>query len=242
MKMAGGEPLPHQDAKKERVTRLGRIREVVFGLQDGLLSTVGFVAGLHGATASPEIVLIGGMMELVAGATSMGVGAYLSSQAERDVFEQAVREEHDRYREEPYLAYEQLMEALQAEGVARARAYQVVKLIREHEGAFLRTFREKVLGLGEVAMGNPLAEAALMAASFACGAAVVVLPYLVLQGAAALAAAVGIALLALFGIGAVKGRLAGQGWAGAGLRTLLIASGAALLGYLVGLLLPDRSR
>ncbi len=231
--------MPSTATKKERVARLGRIREAVFGVQDGLLSTVGFVAGLHGATAASGIVLVGGLVEMLAGAMSMGVGAYLSSKAERAVFERAIRDEQTRFREEPYLAHEQLLEALQAEGMPRERAYQAVKLIREHEDAFLRTFREKVLGLGDLDLGRPVAEGAVMAGSFAVGAAIVLLPYAFLQGTAALGAAVGLALLSLFSVGVVKGVFAGERrLLSSGLEVLLLASGAALLGYLFGLLLP----
>ena len=232
--------MPSARAKKQRVAWLGRIREAVFGVQDGLLSTVAFVAGLHGATASGRVVLIGGLVELVAGAMSMGVGAYLSSKAERSVFERAIREEQARFREEPCLAHEQLLEALESEGMPRERAYQAVKLIREHEDAFFRTFREKVLGLGDLALGQPLVEGLVMAASFAVGAALVLLPYAFLEGSLALGAAMGLALLALFGVGVAKGVFAGQGrLLSAGLEVLLPAAGAALLGYLFGLVLPE---
>ena len=135
-------------AKQERIGRMSRIREVVFGMQDGLISTVGFVAGVHGATANTRLVLLAGIVQMIAGAFSMAAGAYLSTKAEREVVEGQVRAEHERYAGEPYMAQEALLAALEADGLSRDRAYRVVKLVSEERETFSKTFRERVLGLG----------------------------------------------------------------------------------------------
>lgn len=69
------------DEKYLEIRWLSQIREVVFGVQDGLISTVGFVAGVHGATADNRLVLLAGIVQMIAGAFSMAAGAYLSSKA-----------------------------------------------------------------------------------------------------------------------------------------------------------------
>ena len=42
--------------KKQKVETLGRIREFVFGIQDGLISTVGLLAGIQSATGNRSAV------------------------------------------------------------------------------------------------------------------------------------------------------------------------------------------
>ena len=60
------------------------MREVVFGYQDGLVSTLALVAGFVGAVQSVSIILLAGLIEIVAGAVSMGLGAYNSSKSEQE--------------------------------------------------------------------------------------------------------------------------------------------------------------
>lgn len=120
----------------------------------------------------------------------------------------------------------------------RDKAYRVVKLISAERDAFLRTFREKVLGVGAAQERLPVSAGLLMGASFALGAILVLIPYFVLTGYAALGTAVGLTAVALFGIGVAKAVLAGTRLLVSGLEFLLVAAAAAAVGYLLGLLLP----
>lgn len=224
--------------RREEIRWLSQIREVVFGVQDGLISTVGFVAGVHGATADNRLVLLAGIVQMIAGAFSMAAGAYLSTKAEREVVEGQVRAEHARYADEPYMAQEALLTALEADGLPRDKAYRVVKLISAERDAFLRTFREKVLGVGAAQERVPVPAALLMGVSFALGATIVLAPYFVLAGYGALWTAVGLTGVALFGIGVAKAVLAGTRLLVSGFEFILVAAAAAGVGYLLGLLLP----
>ncbi|TLY45178.1 MAG: hypothetical protein E6K59_05025 [Nitrospirae bacterium] len=51
------------------------IREVMFGVNDGVVSTIGFVAGATGALMQTRVVLLAGVAAVVAGALAMGAGA-----------------------------------------------------------------------------------------------------------------------------------------------------------------------
>lgn len=227
-------------AKKEAIERKGRIREVVFGVQDGLLSTLGFVAGLHGATADNRLVLLAGLVEMFAGAMSMAAGAYLSGKAEIEVYQREIEAERRRWAEEPYLASEELLHAMVEEGLPREKAYGIVKLIQQEEQSFLKTFQEKVLGLTSVDPTAPVTSALVIGVWFALGAAVPLAPYLFLPEYSALWAALLFSALALFGIGVAKAVLADRSRWRSGLEFLAIAAGAAGVGYLFGLLLPSR--
>lgn len=75
----------HFFREKERVGKLSQIRELVFGAQDGLLVPLGVISSVAGAFNNNQIVIIAGISEALAGAFSMATGAYLASQAERQV-------------------------------------------------------------------------------------------------------------------------------------------------------------
>jgi VIT1/CCC1 family predicted Fe2+/Mn2+ transporter len=61
------------------------IRELVFGVEDGVVQNMTLIAGMVGAALSSKIILIAAAINAIAGVLSMSMGTYLSSQAERDV-------------------------------------------------------------------------------------------------------------------------------------------------------------
>src|SRR5678815_6116380 len=97
--------------KKQVIESRSRIREFVFGIQDGLISTVGLLAGVQGATENNVVVIITGLTAMFSGAISMAAGSYLSSSAEKDIFDKELRDAEVLAEKEPYLAAEGLLKA-----------------------------------------------------------------------------------------------------------------------------------
>ncbi|HEY3304085.1 MAG TPA: VIT1/CCC1 transporter family protein [Candidatus Binatia bacterium] len=221
--------------KREIVESRARIREFVFGIQDGLISTVGLLAGVQGATENNLVVVITGLTAMFAGAVSMATGSYLSSTAQKQIFDKELREAEDLAEREPYLAAEGLLQALSQEGLKKEQSYRLVKLLAEEEKVFLRTFQEKVFGLGTAEINRPLQAALVMGLSFVLGAVIPLLPYLLLSGMSALYVSIVLAAVTLFSVGVFKGYLAARPLFLSGLEFFFIAVGAAIFGYLIGL-------
>ena len=89
-------PALKPEEKRRVFERLANIREIVFGIQDGVLTTAGVLAGLSGAVSGRREVVLAALASTVAGALSMGAGAYLGGHAEAEV----IRCERERTREE----------------------------------------------------------------------------------------------------------------------------------------------
>lgn len=221
--------------KKQIIESRSQIREFVFGIQDGLISTVGLLAGIQGATENNLVVIVTGLTAMFSGAVSMASGSYLSSGAQKDIFDKELSEAEKLAEREPYVAAESLLKALGGEGLSRERSYRLVKVLIQERNVFLRTFQEKVFGLGSADINRPFQAALVMGLSFIVGAVVPLLPYLALRGIQALSLSTLLGGLTLFGVGAFKGYLAGQSLALSGFKFFLIAVGAAGLGYLIGL-------
>ena len=79
--------------KKRELERKIRVREFVFGVQDGLISTVGLLSGISAATDSRALVVLTGLAAAVTGGISMATGSYLSSSTERDLFEKELADQ-----------------------------------------------------------------------------------------------------------------------------------------------------
>src|SRR5262249_29206831 len=86
----------------------GSLRAAVFGANDGLLSNFSLVMGIAGANAEPRFVLLAGIAGLLAGASSMAAGEFVSVQSQRELYEQQIAIE----REELEMAPEEEKEEL----------------------------------------------------------------------------------------------------------------------------------
>jgi vacuolar iron transporter family protein len=196
--------------KKQFIESRARIREFVFGIQDGLISTVGLLAGIQGATENTLVVIIAGLTAMFSGAISMAAGSYLSSGAQKEIFDKELREAEKLAEREPYMAAEGLLRALGEEGLSKEQSYRMVKVLSQERNVFMRTFQEKVFGLGSAEINRPLQAALVMGLSFIMGATIPILPYMISSGLTALYISALLGGITLFGVGAFKGKLAGS--------------------------------
>lgn len=222
----------------ERVARRGRIREVVFGAQDGLLSTLALVTGVRGAAATRYTILVAGVSGAVAGTISMALGAYIAAKSQRDVFAAEVENERQQLERRPHVEIVELADIFQAEGLSYDAARQAAQAIATSPEALLKTMAEKELGIRYEPPGSPLHDAVTMGSSFVLGAAVPILPYLVLGTTAGLVASVFLTLGTLFVMGVVKARLTNERWIRSGSEIAGLAGAAAMLAYVVGTVIP----
>ncbi len=63
------------------------VRELIYGSNDGIITTFAVVAGVAGGSLAPAVVLICGVANLVADGLSMAVGNYLAIRAHESVLE-----------------------------------------------------------------------------------------------------------------------------------------------------------
>jgi VIT1/CCC1 family predicted Fe2+/Mn2+ transporter len=99
----------------------------------------------------------------------------------------------------------------------------------------LDTLVREELGLDPDELGSPWGAAAGSFVAFAIGAAIPVLPYILIAGSSAFFAAIGLSAAALFAVGAGVSLLTGRSAVYSGGRQVLIGAAAATVTYLVGL-------
>ncbi len=226
--------MPALSERRAQLERKIRAREFVFGIQDGLLSTVGLLSGVSAATQSVQLVVLTGVAAGVTGGISMATGSYLAARTEKGIFEKELLDQQRLAAAEPYLAQEALLETLTAEGLDRPSAYRVVQTFSRHRDLLLRTVQEKVLGLGTADLSQPLKAGAVMFASFLLGALIPVLPFLLPLGAHALPASWALSVATLLGVGVFKGLITDAPLLRSGLEFSAVALGSALAGWLLG--------
>ena len=226
-------------AERGRIARASRIREFVLGFQDGLLVPLAVVTGLAGADAASSTVVVGGLAEAAAGALAMGTGAYLASQAENQLFANEIAAEEQEYDDHPDVERTELEILLREEGLTEEDARTAVGAIGRSRLSLLKTKVEKELGLPYGETETALGDAAVVGGMYALAAAIPLWPYLIWSVGTALVVSLVATGLALFGLGLVKGRVAGMALLKSGVQVVVVGGGSAAIGYLIGVVVPE---
>jgi vacuolar iron transporter family protein len=234
----GGKPDPVEQIRRRerwhRGDRSGALRAGVFGVSDGLVSNTALVMGFAGSGVSRTVTLLAGIAGLLAGSFSMAAGEYISMSSQREMYEREIALEQAELAEKPEEEHAELVLIYRAKGLSRPDAEHLADKIMADRDVALDTLAREELGLDPGQLGSPWVAALFSLLAFAIGAFVVVVPYLAGSGTATLATAIGLALGAMFGVGATIGALNGRSAVRMGLRQMLVGALAAAVTYGVG--------
>lgn len=224
--------------EKGRIEALSRIREVIFGMQDGLVTTATLGAAVASATTGNHTVIIAGLAAALGGTFSMAGGAFLGSRAEREVQEAEMSREAREIEQHPAEELAELIEIYRLEGFPYDEAVTMAENVASDRQRWPATLAEKELGLPAEIIASPLKDAAAMAGAFAIGGMLPLIPYFIGSGGETIIASVAIAVVSLFAMGVAKSRLVRRNPIISGLEVAVIGSVVAAIGYLLGSAFP----
>lgn len=234
----GGKPDPREQISHRegwhRGDRSGAVRAGVFGVSDGLVSNTALVMGFAGSGSSQSAILLAGVAGLLAGSFSMAAGEYVSMSSQREMYEREISLEAQELEENPEEERAELVLLYRAKGLGRKESEDVADQIMADRDVALDTLAREELGLDPDSLGSPWSAAASSLFAFALGAFVVILPYLIGSGTAALVSAIVLFGAALFGVGAGIGMLNGRSALRSGLRQIIVGGVAAGVTYAIG--------
>jgi VIT1/CCC1 family predicted Fe2+/Mn2+ transporter len=215
----------------------GGVRDIIFGANDGLVSTLAFVAGVVGAITNPSIVLLSSVAELFAGTISMAFGSYQSAKSEREVLEREGQKKKIKKGKTPEEARKALIKFYEAEGFKRGEAEAIVERVVKEKELPLQTTVIEQLGLAPKELVNPVKASVLCGGAFGLAALVPILPYTLPIGIwdAMIVSVIGTAAT-LFGVGAMKTIFSRRNWVRSGLEMMGIGASAAAITYVIGTL------
>jgi VIT1/CCC1 family predicted Fe2+/Mn2+ transporter len=217
------------------------LREAVFGINDGLVATVGLVSGEVLSGQPRSSVLIAALSAVGAATVSMGIGSYLASSSQNDFARRQVHEQKLRIRRDPAHERAAVNDILEEMGVVESVRRAVMVRITDDRRRWLRFLVRERLGLHESRTEHPVKNAFTMAGGVILGTVPPVLPFLLpLSELSARNAAWILSLLAAFGLGAVKGRLTHTGLWLSGLQFMLLAGASSAVGAGIGILLGHK--
>ncbi|MFE1026155.1 VIT1/CCC1 transporter family protein [Streptomyces sp. NPDC058818] len=222
----------HRDNHTHRDVNGGWLRPAVFGAMDGLVSNLALMTGVAAGTASQQTVVISGLAGLAAGAFSMAAGEYTSVASQRELVEAELDVERRELKKHPADEEAELAALYEARGVEPGLAREVARQLSRDPEQALEIHAREELGIDPGDLPSPSVAAVSSFGSFALGALLPVLPFLL--GASALWPAVVLALAGLFLCGAVVAKVTARSWWYSGLRQLALGGAAAGVTYVLG--------
>ncbi|MFE2428089.1 VIT1/CCC1 transporter family protein [Streptomyces sp. NPDC059373] len=230
----------HVSHHEHRDVSGGWLRPAVFGAMDGLVSNLALITGVAGGEVSPHMIVITGLAGLAGGAFSMAAGEYTSVASQRELVEAEVALERLELSRNPQDELLELASLYVSRGVDPDLAHEVARQMSVDPEQALEIHAREELGIDPTDLPSPLLAAGSSFASFAIGALLPVLPYLL--GATALWPALIVAFTGLFACGAAVSKVTARSWSFSGLRQLVLGGAAAGVTFVLGALFGNAVR
>ncbi|HEX3333638.1 MAG TPA: VIT1/CCC1 transporter family protein [Acidimicrobiales bacterium] len=212
----------------------GGARAAVFGVSDGLVTNISLVLGMAGASPGGSIVRLAGVAGLIAGSFSMGAGEYLSMTAQRELMERELEVERRALERHPKGETAELRGMYVAQGIDPAVAGDMANEVMQNPDLALETHAREELGISMRTLGSPWQAAAASFFTFALGAFIPLLPWLIGTGTGAIVASVVLGAVAAMVVGSVLARFTERPVLISAFRQLLVTAVAAGVTYGVG--------
>jgi vacuolar iron transporter family protein len=226
-------------AERDRIERLSRVRELVFGSLDGLIVPLGVVSGVAGGVGDSRVVIVAGIAEAFAGALSMGAGEFIASRAEAQVHLTEVRKELDEMENAPEYEKRELMQIYQLDGVSPEDSKVIVETMSKYPKAYQTAMVGKELGIATLEPQTAkVAESMTMGLSYLIGSIFPLIAYFFFPVPVAFPLSLGLTFVALVIVGVIKGKLASMNLWMSIVEIVVVGVVSAGGGYVLGTLLP----
>ncbi|HVW79618.1 MAG TPA: VIT1/CCC1 transporter family protein [Mycobacteriales bacterium] len=224
----GGSEIHHS----HRDVNAGKLRPAVFGAMDGLVSNGALVAGVAGASAPTHQVIVAGMAGLLSGSFSMAVGEWTSVASQTHLVQSEIDKEREEIERSPAAEERELAGLFRRRGLPRELAERVAREVSKDPDEAWRVHVREELGVDPDEQPSPYVAAALSFVTFAFGAVVPLLPFLL--GAHTLLWSIGLGALLLLVMGGAVAHFTNRPPVVGALRQLVLGSATVAVVYGVG--------
>ncbi len=210
------------------------LREIVFGLNDGLVTTLVFIMAVSGLAPNHLVMVV--LSEVCAGGISMALGGYLSARTAQEVLEKRIATEKYEIKNEPDEERAELRLIYQNKGFSGPLLQRVVNHLTSNDELWLRAMIHDELGVVENEHVNPWVQGLQVGISFVIGGLIPAVPILLSLPQVrwwSYGLTAGTALV----LGAVKARYTHKGPMRAGLEFLVVVTIGTLAGVVIGIAL-----
>jgi VIT1/CCC1 family predicted Fe2+/Mn2+ transporter len=213
------------------------LRDMILGVNDGLVSMLLLVAGVVGGGMSPRNVLLTGIAGGIAGAVSMASGEYMATKTQEEVFQGELALEREHIRDFHEAELEEMRDLLGDIGLEGSLRDEVVGHFSADDEALLKAMTALEFGVVETERRSPYRAMWMSGVLFLLGSLPSVLPFAFVSSAVRglVIASIG-AILGLLVVGAVRTWATRGRPLRAAIENLLVAAGGGAVAYGVGTL------
>lgn len=210
-------------------------RDIILGVNDGLVSMFLLVAGVVGGGMATRSILLTAVAGAIAGAVSMAAGEYMATKSQDEVFQGEIELEREHIRDFREDELHELRDLLDDLGLEDELREEVVQHFNRDEETLLHVMMALEFGVLEKERRSAYAAAGMSGGLFLLGSAPSVLPFVFVEtpGAGLLAAGIG-SVLGLLVVGAIKTWATRGKPVRAAVENLIIAGVGGALAYWVG--------
>ncbi len=226
--------MPVEQRQEQHPHRGDWLREIVFGLNDGLVTTLVFIMAV--SEIAPGRLLLVVLGEVLAGGVSMALGGFLSARTAKQILDQRIATERFEIEHEPEEERAELVAIYQNKGFSGPLLQRVVSHLTADRDRWHRAMVHDELGVVEDTHINPWLQGVQVGVSFVVGGLIPTLPVFFSLPQARWWA-YGLTALTALVLGAVKARYTRQHPVWAGLEFLLVVTAGTVAGVGLGLLL-----
>lgn len=186
--------------------RIGLLRAMVLGANDGIISTACLILGVAAADATRNTIITAGVAGLVAGAASMAIGEYVSVSSQRDAEQADIAKETWELEHTPEHELDELTAIYKGKGLTQELARAVAVQLTKEDA--LKVHMAEELGITNLSLARPVQASVSSAGSFSVGAAIPLIAVALASSSQRIATTIVVAVFALIALG-VSSAIAG---------------------------------
>ena len=210
-------------------------RDIILGVNDGLVSIFLLVVGVVGGGFDTAQVLLTAVAGALAGAVSMAAGEYLATKSQDEILEAELALERTHIIHFKDQELEQLRGFFTDMGVGEADLNGVIAGFENNDEAILNAMAALEFGVVESERRSPYLAMAASGLLFLVGSLPSVVPFVLIDSTGtALIWATALSLAGLFLVGVVKARVAKSHWLQSGFENMTIAGVGGVIAWAIG--------
>jgi VIT1/CCC1 family predicted Fe2+/Mn2+ transporter len=213
------------------------VRDIILGVNDGLVSIFLLVVGVVGGGLTSKQVLLAGVAAAIAGAVSMAAGEYVATKSQEQVFDREMKLEREHLLYHRDVERQEIREWFGDLGFPPEDIERVVEIVDADDEAFLKVMMAFEFGVVDAERRSPITAMLMSGLLFIAGSLPSILPFVFVSNPdTGLWIAAGGAGIALFVVGALKTVVTHTNPILSGLENVAIATAGAAVSYGVGTL------
>src|SRR5260370_19645625 len=115
-----------QHTEKVHVSVGTGVRDVMLGLNDGLVASFAVTSGVAGAFTNPMVAVMAGLAEMLGGAVSMALAAFISARSQIEFYQSEIDRERDEIKRFPDHEKDEIRDIYRQKGFSAALLAQII--------------------------------------------------------------------------------------------------------------------